>query len=82
MAEFSAATTASVKMKVNTNTSGNIAQSGDTVKGTKYPSIAGIKASATLAEANAVFSAFYGTIAEASYDSLTAVKTITQEVTD
>lgn len=80
MAEFKAAQVANVKMKVNLNTAGNIAQSGDTLKGTKTPSIPGIKAGATLAEATAVFDAFYGTIGGATFDSLTAVKTISQEV--
>lgn len=82
MAEFTTANTATVKMKVDLNTDGKIAQSGDTVKGAKTPAIAGIKAAATLAEAKAVFNAFYGTIGGATYDSLSAVKTITQGVVE
>ena len=82
MADFSAANVANVKMKVNMNTAGTIAQSGDEVKGTKMPLLAGIKANATLTEATAVYDAFYGTIALGTFDSLTAVKTITQEVAE
>lgn len=82
MAEFQAANVAKIKMKVDTNTNGTIAQTGDTVKGTKQPTLAGIKANANLAEATAVFDAFYGTLGGATYDSLTAVKTISQEVTN
>ena len=82
MAEFTTANTATVKMKVNLNTAGNIAQSGDTVKGTKFPSLQGVKAAATLAEAKTVFDAFYGTICGATYDSLSAEKTIKQEVAE
>ena len=80
MAEFKAATVANVKMKVSLNEAGTIAQTGDTLKGTKQPTNPGIKAAATLAEATAVWDAFYGTIGGATFDSLSAVKNITQEV--
>ena len=82
MAEFATANTATVKMKIDINADGKIAQTGDTVVGSKTPSLAGIKPTATLAEAKTVFDAFYGQIAGASYDSLTAVKTITQGVAE
>ena len=82
MAEFSGGATASVKMKVNTTTGGYIAQETDTVKGTKNPTIAGIKATANLAEATAVLDAFYGGIGGGSFDSLSAVKTMHQEVVE
>lgn len=82
MAEFTPALTASVKMNIDMNSGGFIAQSGDTVTGTKAISIPGIKAAATLAEANAVYTAFLGNIAGGSFDSLTAKKTITQGVTE
>jgi len=63
MAEFATAYTSSVKMKVPVTADGNIAQSGDTVtSATKQISIPGIKAAATLAEANTVFNAFVGDI--------------------
>ena len=75
-AEFANAVTANVKMTVNMTAEGNIAQSGDTVAGSKNPTLKGIKAAATLAEAKTVYDAFYGTIAGATYDSLTAEKTI------
>lgn len=76
MAEFANAVTANVKMQIDMTADGNIAQTGDTVAGSKAPTIKGIKAAATLAEAKTVYDAFYGTIAGATYDSLTAEKTI------
>jgi len=82
MAEFANATTANVKMKIDMTAEGNIAQSGDTVSGSKNPTLKGIKAAATLAEAKTVFNAFYGTIAGATYDSLTAEKSIKTGVVD
>ena len=82
MAEFTPAVTASVKMNVDMNADGFIAQSVDTVTGTKAISIGGISAGTNLAGANAVFTAFLGNIAGGSFDSLTAKKTITQGVTD
>lgn len=80
MADFSTAYTSTIKMKSPTTSDGYLAQSGDTVTGNKYFSIPGIKASANLAEANTVFNAFLGDIAGGSFDSLSAVKTITQGV--
>ncbi len=82
MTEFTPAVTASVKMNVDMTADGFIAQSGDTVASTKAISIPGIKAGATLAEANAVFTAFLGNIAGGTSDSLTAKKTIVQGVAD
>lgn len=83
MADFAVAYTASVKMKVPTTTGGYIAQSDDTVTGsTKLVTMPGIKAAATLTEANTVFNAFLGNIAGGSFDSLSAVKTITQGVVE
>lgn len=83
MAEFATANVANVKMKVPLTTGGYIAQSDDTVtSAVKQVTIPGIKAGATLAEANTVFNAFLGDIAGGSFDSLSAVKTITQGVAD
>ena len=82
MAEFKNAATASVKMKVNADAEGNIALAGDAVKGSKTPTIQGVKADATLAEATAVFDAFYGEICGATFDSLSAEKTIKQGVVE
>ena len=82
MAEFSVANTSTVKMKVGATSGGYIAQSDDTVTASKVISIPGIKADATLAEASTVFNAFVGNIAGGSFDSLSAVKTITQGVAE
>ena len=82
MAEFTSAVTASVKMNVDMNEDGYIAQSGETVAGTKAITIHGIKAAATLAEANAVYDAFFVNIAGGTADSLSAKKTIVQGVTE
>ncbi len=83
MTDFAPAYTASVKMKVPVTAEGNIAQTDDTLTGaTKQISIQGIKTNATLAEANTVFNAFVGNIAGGSFDSLSAVKTITQGVSE
>lgn len=81
MAEFVTAYTGTVKMKVPT-ADGNIAQSGDTENGAKQVSIPGIKAGATLAESNIVFGNFVGSIGGGTFDSLSAVKTITQGVAE
>ena len=81
-AQFATATTGVVKMPVNVTADGNIAQENDTVTGNKQFSIQGIKADATLAQANAVFDAFIGGIAGGSYDSLGATKTITVGVVE
>ena len=78
-AQFATATTG---VPVNVNADGNIAQENDTVTGNKQFSIQGIKADATLAQANAVFDAFIGGIAGGSYDSLGATKTITVGVVE
>ena len=79
MAEFVSSPTMSVSMKVDV-ASGNIAQSGDTVNGSKAVNIPGIKKNATLAEAETVFSNFVGTICGGSYDSISAVRTIKEGV--
>lgn len=80
MAEFTPINTMSVKMNVPMNEDGFIAQSGEIVNGTKAMSIPGISASANLAGANAVFTAFLS-IAGGSYDSLSAKRTMTGGVT-
>ena len=82
MADFVQAYTASVKMKVPVTAAGNIAQDGDTPATNKQVTIPGIKPDATLAQANTVFNAFIGNIAGGSFDSLSAVKTITQGVAE
>ena len=82
MAEFTSANTATIKMNVDMTADGFIAQSGDTVASTKKPILHGLKANATLAEADKVYGFFYGTLAGGTYDSLSAVKNITQEVAD
>lgn len=75
MAEFAQAKTASVSMKVDMTESGLIKQSGETKGGAKAFTLPGIKAAATLAEAEQVYGLFYGTICGGTYDSLSAVKT-------
>lgn len=80
MADFVNKPTATVSMRIPTTAAGNIAQSGDVVKGSKLGSIPGIKKDATLADTNKVFGAFYGTIGGGSYDSLSAVRTIKEGV--
>lgn len=68
--------TMSVSMGVNVNAAGNIAQSGDTVAGTKTISINGIKKDATFAQAKTVYDTFVGDIAGGSYVESTAQGTI------
>lgn len=82
MANFATAVAATVKMPVNLKADGTIAQSGDTVAGTTTFTVPGIKANATLTEANTVFNAIVANIGGGSYDSLKAVKTITVGVTE
>lgn len=81
MAEFTPINTMSVKMNVDMTADGNIAQTGQTVSGTKAVSIPGIAATANLAGAKTVFDAFYGNIAGGSYDSLSAKRTMSGGVT-
>lgn len=80
--EFAAATTGVVKMNTGINADGYIATGSDEVVDAKAFSIPGIKADATLAQANTVFNAFVGTIAQGKYDSLSATKTITVGVVE
>lgn len=80
MADFENNSVMNVSMKIGLDLNGNIAQSGDTIAAKKRVSIAGIKKNATLAEANTVFSVFYGQIADATFDSLSAVRTISEGV--
>lgn len=82
MAEFAQAKTATVKMKVNLNADGNIAQTGEEVAGAKYFSVAGLSAASTLADAKAFYDATYVNIGGGSYDTLTAQKTITTGVSE
>ena len=67
-------------MKLAVNGDGNIAQSGDTATGQKVFTLNGFKAKGSLADANVVFGKIFGDIAGGSYDSLSAEKTVTQEV--
>lgn len=82
MAEFKTAKTSTLKVKINLNADGNVAQSGETVKSTKVVSLQGFKAEGNLAQANTVFQAMYGQIAQGTYDGLSAVKTTSQEVAE
>ena len=82
MAEFVNAKVMSVSMKVDTTADGNIAQSGETVTSAKLATIAGIKKSASLAESNLVYDAFYGTVGGGRQDSLTAVRKIVEGVAE
>lgn len=80
MADFVNNATATVSMRIPTTAAGNIAQSGDVVKGSKLGSIPGIKKDAHLNEVNKVFDAIYGTIGGGSFDSMSAVRTIKEGV--
>lgn len=80
MAEFINNPVSTVQMNVPTNADGDIATTGEIQTGIKKVSIEGIKATATLAQAATVFDAFYGTIADTSFDSLSAKKTTVQGV--
>ncbi len=82
MAEFGTPTVGTLKVKVNTDANGYIAQPGDTVAGTKNVAIPGFKAAGNLADANTFFNALIGTLAGGTYDSLTAQKTTVQEVVE
>lgn len=78
MADFAPLTVSNVKLQIPTDKSGNIDPDG---LYSKYFTIAGISATCTLAESMKVFDAFIGDIANTTYDSLSAVRTITQGVT-
>ena len=80
MAEFAQANVGTLKVSLNLDSDGTIAQSGAAVADTKTFSLNGFKASGNLAEANTVFGAILGDIAGGTYDSLSASKTVTQGV--
>lgn len=80
MPNFDTALTSTVSMEVPKNIDGNIATNGEITKGVKRVNIDGIKADATLTQANTVFNTFYGTICNCTADSLSAKKTTVQGV--
>lgn len=81
MADFKNPKTATVKMKVDTDANGNIAQYSDTPAGTKYISIKGISSTCDLADAEKVFNVFIGdSLGGGTFDNYSAIRTITQEV--
>lgn len=82
MADFAQANTATVKMKVNLNADGFIAQSGEEVAGAKYFSVSGLSAASSLADAKAFYDATYAAIGGGTFDTLTAQKTITSGVSE
>ena len=82
MAEFAQPTTSVLKMNVNQNSAGNIAQEGETAASQKVVSINGFKAAGTLANADTVFSKLIGDIAGGTYDTLSAAKVTTQGVAE
>lgn len=82
MAEFGTANVSTLKVKVNTDANGNIAQAGNTVAGNKVLTIPGFKQAGNLANANTFFGAIIGTLGGGSYDSLTAQKYTVQEVVE
>lgn len=81
-AEFSSANVGTLKVNLNLDSDGTIAQSGATVAGTKAISINGFKAAGNLANANTVFDKILTGIGGGTYDSLSATKTISQGVTE
>lgn len=82
MSEFQQAKISTVQLKIDTTAAGNIAQEGDIIAGTKKISIAGISATANLADSMKVFNVFYGeSLAGGTFDSLSASKTTVQGVT-
>lgn len=80
MAEFAQATTSDLKVSVDMNAAGNIAQDGETAASQKVFTIKGFKATGTLANADTVFNKLIGGIAGGTYDTLTAAKITTQGV--
>lgn len=80
MANFENNPVSTVQMNVPTKSDGNIAVVGDTPTGVKKLSIDGISATSSLADANTVFDAFLS-IANTTFDSLSAKKTTVQGVT-
>ena len=80
MAEFKTSPIMTVQMPVMLNANGTLAQSGETVSGKKNANVPGIKRDATLAQSVKVYDAFYGTIGGASFDSISAVRKISEGV--
>ena len=82
MAEFINSPVMSVSVKLDMTSDATVAQASEAVVASKLDTIKGIKKNATLAEYNQVAQAFYGTIGGGSYDSLTAVRKISEGVAD
>lgn len=74
--------TAKLKIDVALNADGNIAQTGQTAKGTKTVTINNFKQDGTLAQGKAILDAYLGTFAGASYDTLTAQRVVTSDGAD
>ena len=78
--EFANPHVANLSVGVNVDSDANIATSGATAVGVKKVTMQGFNLTGTLADANTVFDKLFGSIIGASYDSLTANKTLSQGV--
>ena len=73
---------ATLKVKIGLNSSGLIAQAGETVASQKVITISGFKQGGNLAEATELFDAILGGLANCTYDSLSTQKISYEIVTD
>lgn len=81
MVDFQNPITATVKIKVDTDNNGNIAQYSDIPVGAKYISIKGISSTCSLSDAEKVYNVFIGeSLGGGTWDNYSAIRTITQEV--
>lgn len=72
---YSTLNTATTSVKVNLNTDGNIAQAGDTIKGSKNISVRGVNIDNDLTSNTEVLGAFIGYFGGGTQDSLTNTMT-------
>lgn len=81
MPNFKPAIDSTVKAKIDLNSSGNICYGDQTTYSTKYFTIAGISATASLSDCMKVFNTFLGeSLCGGYYDEYSAIRTITQKV--
>ena len=81
-ATWSEPAVSALKVDVALNANGNIAQTGQTVKGTKTVTINGFKTAGTAADAKTVWDAIIGDIGGGSFDTLTGSLTTVKRMVD
>ena len=82
MADFVDSPVMEVSVDLGMTSDATVAQASESIAASKRHTLKGIKKSATLAEYNTVGQAFYGTLGGGTYDSLSAVRKISEGVAE